>query len=157
MSYFSIRARLIFLAVLILSILSATIALLTRELSRDSQALAEEARLVGVVKSAENANKHFGELKYWLTDFASTLAPSSQDNAQTAKQQLASDLQVIAPVDQAGVAKIQRDLNALWESVEKAAEAYYSRDDSAGGRTYMSDAQTHVLSVNDEMDQIVTR
>ena len=37
MSYFSIRARLIFLAILLLSILAAAMALLTRELARDSQ------------------------------------------------------------------------------------------------------------------------
>ncbi len=155
MSYFSIRARLIFLAILLLAILSATIALLTRELSRDSEALSGEARLVTVVRSADDANKHFGDLKYWLTDFASNLVPASEHNAEAAKAQLDVDLQTIAPVDPQGAAKIQRDLNALWELVEKAAEAYYSRDDSAGGKALMADAQSHVTSVNNEIDEIV--
>jgi adenylate cyclase len=157
MSYFSIRARLIFLAILLLAILSATIALLTRELSRDSEALSDEAMLVTVVRSAGNANKHFADLKYWLTDFASNLVPVSEQNAETAKTQLDSDLKAIAPVDPQGVAKIQRDLNALWQLVEKAAEAYYSRDDSAGGKALMTDAQSHVTSVNNEIEQIVGR
>jgi adenylate cyclase len=157
MSYFTIRARLIFLAILLLAILSATIALLTRELLRDSEALSDEARLVAVVRSADNANQHFGDLKYWLTDFASNLVPASEHNAEAAKTQLDADLKAIAPVDPHGVAKIQRDLNALWELVEKAAEAYYSRDDSAGGKALMADAQSHVTSVNDEIEQIVGR
>jgi adenylate cyclase len=157
MSYFTIRARLIFLAILLLAILSATIAFLTRELSRDSEALSDEARLVTVVRSADNAKQHFGDLKYWLTDFASNLVPASEHNAEAAKTQLDSDLKAIAPVDPQGVAKIQRDLNALWELVEKAAEAYYSRDDSAGGKALMADAQSHVTSVNDEIEQIVGR
>jgi adenylate cyclase len=157
MSYFSIRARLLFLAILLLAILSATIALLTRELSRDSEALSDEAQLVAVVRSAGNANEHFGDLKYWLTDFASNLVPASEHNAEVAKTQLDTDLKAIAPVDPQGVAKIQRDLNALWELVEKAAEAYYSRDDSAGGKALMADAQSHVTSVNDEIEQIVGR
>jgi adenylate cyclase len=157
MSNFSIRARLIFLAVLLLAILSATIALLTRELSRDSEALSDEARLVTVVRSADNANKHFGDLKYWLTDFASTLVPTSQHNAETAKAQLDLDLKAIAAVDPNGVATIQRDLNALWELVEKAADAYYSSDDSAGGKALMADAQAHVTSVNKEIEDIVAR
>ena len=46
MSYFSIRARLIFLATLLLAILAATAALLTREIARNSQALSDEAQLV---------------------------------------------------------------------------------------------------------------
>ena len=157
MSYFSIRARLIFLAILLLAILSATIALLTRELSRDSEALSDEARLVTVVRNADNANKHFGDLKYWLTDFASTLLPNSQHNAEAAKAQLDFDLKAIASVEPEGVARIRRDVNALWELVEKAAEAYYSRDDSAGGNALMSNAQSHVTSVNNEIDEIVSR
>jgi adenylate cyclase len=157
MSYFSIRTRLVLLAILLLTILSATIALLTRELSRDSESLSDEARLVSVVKNADNANKHFGDLRYWLTEFASTLTPDSQHDAELAKAQLDLDLNAIMPVDPQGVAIIERDVNALWELVQKAAEAYYSRDDSAGGKAIMSEAQSHATSVNNEIEQIVAR
>ena len=44
-----------------------------RRLARDSQALTDEARLVSIVRSANAASKHFGDLRYWLTDFAETL------------------------------------------------------------------------------------
>ena len=44
MSYFSIRARLIFLAILLLAILAATAALLTRQLARNSEALSPMRR-----------------------------------------------------------------------------------------------------------------
>jgi len=64
MSYFSIRARLIFLAILLLAILAAVATLLTRELARDSEALSEETRLVSIVRNANNASKHYGDLKY---------------------------------------------------------------------------------------------
>src|SRR5215468_5469742 len=103
MSQFSIRARLIFLAVLLLAILVAVAALLTSELARDSQALSEEARLVSIVRNANNASKHFGDLKYWLTDLAATLLTSSQQNADAAKAQLDADLKTITPVDAEGV------------------------------------------------------
>ena len=52
MANFSIRLRLIVLAVLLLAILAATTMILTRELARDSQALSDEARLVSTVKNA---------------------------------------------------------------------------------------------------------
>ena len=144
MSNFSIRVRLIFLAVLLLAILAATTALLTRELARDSQALSDEARLVSTVKNANNASKHFGDLKYWLTDFATTLASSSQQKADAAKAQLDKDLELIAPVDAEGVAAIERDVDALWDLVQKAGEAYYSKDDTAGGNALMAQAQSHI-------------
>ena len=157
MSYFSIRARLIFLAILLLAILAATMALLTRELAHNSQALSDEAQLVSIVTNANKASKHFGDLKYWLTDFAGSLAVSSQQNAAAAKSELDGDLKAIAPVDTAGVTAVEHDVNTLWELVEKAADAYYSRDDSVGGSALMAEAQSHVLNVNNEIDGIVDR
>jgi adenylate cyclase len=157
MSNFSIRVRLIVLAVLLLAILAATTVILTRELARDSQALSDEAQLVSTVKNANNASKHFGDLKYWLTDFASTLASSSQQKADAAKAQLDKDLEIIAPVDADGVIAIERDVDAMWNLVQKAGEAYYSKDDTAGGNALMAQAQSHIPSVNNEIEQIVDR
>jgi adenylate cyclase len=157
MSYFSIRARLIFLATLLLAILALTAALLTRELARNSQAIADEAQLVSTVRNANKASKDFGDLKYWLTDFARNLAVNSQQNAAAAKAELDGDLKAIAPVDATGVATIDHDVNVLWELVEKAADAYYSRDDSVGGSALMAEAQSHILNVNNEMEGIVDR
>jgi signal transduction histidine kinase/CheY-like chemotaxis protein/HAMP domain-containing protein len=156
MSYFSIRARLIFLAILLLAILVAVAALLTRELARDSEALSEEARLVSIVRNANSASKHFGDLKYWLTDFSATLLASSQHNAEVAKGQLDADLKTIAPVDAKGVATIEQDVDALWALALKAAEAY-SGDDSAGGNALMAQAQARILNVNNEIEEIVNR
>jgi len=64
MSHVSIRARLIFLSVLLLAILAVSSALLIRELMRHSQSLAEQARLVSIVRTATTASKHFGDLKH---------------------------------------------------------------------------------------------
>ncbi len=157
MANFSIRLRLIVLAVLLLAILAATTMILTRELARDLQALSDEARLVSTVKSANNASKHFDDLKYWLTDFASNLAARSQQKADAAKAQLDIDLEAIAPVDADGVAAIEQDVDAMWDLVQKAGEAYYSRDDAAGGNALMAQAQSHIPSVNNEIEQIVDR
>jgi adenylate cyclase len=81
----SIRARLIFLSSSLLAILTVSSVLLTRELARDSEALAEEARLVSIVKDANAASKHFGDLRYWLADFAETQLSGSQANAAQPK------------------------------------------------------------------------
>jgi adenylate cyclase len=156
MSHFSIRARLIFLAILLLAILVAVATLLTRELAHDSQALSEEARLVSIVHNANNASKHFGDLKYWLTDYAATLLGSSQHNAEVAKGQLDVDLETIAPVDAKGVAAIEQDVDALWALAVKASQAY-SADDTAGGNALMAQAQSRILNVNNEIEEIVNR
>ena len=80
----SIRARLIFLSVLLLAILAVSRAPI-RELARDLQSLAEEAMLVSVVRNANSASKHFGDLKYWVIDAAVTQLARSQQTAEAAK------------------------------------------------------------------------
>ncbi len=70
----SIRARLIFLSILLLATLAVSSALLIRELARDSQSLAEEALLVSVVRNANSASKHFGDLKYWVIELGGLAA-----------------------------------------------------------------------------------
>jgi signal transduction histidine kinase len=156
MRFVSIRARLIFLAALLLAILAVASALLIGELVRGSHDLAEEARLVSIVRNANSASKHFGDLKYWITDSAKTLLVQSQQNADAAKARLDLDLKAIVPVDPASVAAIGREVDTLTELGRKAAEAY-SSDDSDGGNALMQQAQTHILNVDQEIEQIVDR
>src|SRR5258706_635562 len=113
MSHVSIRARLIFLSVLWLVILAVSSALLIRELMRHSQSLAEQARLVSIVRTATTASKHFGDLKYSLTDLAITQLSSSQENAAAAKVRLDQDLKAIAAVHSEGVAAISPQVHTL--------------------------------------------
>ncbi len=156
MPHLSIRARLIFLSILLLAILTTSLMLLSRELARDSEALAEEAGYVVIVKNANAANKHFGDLRYWLTDFAETLLSGSQQNAAAAKERLDSDLKEIAEVDPVGVAAIGREVDKLNELAQKAADAF-SSDDAAAGRALLAQAKQHILSVDEEIEKIVER
>src|ERR1700690_2880752 len=87
MPNFSIRLRLIFLSVLLLAILAGSSAFLIRELVRDSQDLTEEVKLVSIVKNANSASKHFGDLKYWAIDSAVTqLAKTRQKRENTPRR-----------------------------------------------------------------------
>ena len=156
MSHVSIRARLIFLSVLLLAILAVSSALLIRELMRHSQGLAEQARLVSIVRTATMASKHFGDLKYWLTDLAITQLASSQQNAAAAKARLDEDLKAIAAFHSEGVAAIGREVDTLTELARRAGEAY-SGDDSAEGNVLLAQARSRILNIDDEIDKVVAR
>ena len=151
----SIRARLIFLSVLLLAILAASSALLIRELARDSQSLAEEAQLVSVVKNANSASKHFGDLKYWVIDSAVTQLARSQEDAAAAKARLDSDLKAISAVDPAVVAAIEREVDTMTDLARQAGVAY-SSDDSAAGNALMEQAKSHILNIDDEINRSST-
>ncbi len=152
----SIRARLIFLSVLLLAILAASSALLIRELARDSQSLAEEATLVSVVRSANSASKHFGDLKYWVIDSAVTQLARSRQAAEAAKSGLDSDLSAISAVDPAVVTAIEHEVGAMTDLARKAGVAY-SSDDSAAGNALLEQVKSHILDIDNAIDRIVDR
>jgi len=155
-SHLSIRTRLIFLAVVLLAMLGISSALLSEELAHEAQDLATEAQLVSSVRDANIASKHFGDLKYWVTDFAVTQLARSQENAAAAKADLNTDLKAIAPFDADGVAAIAAEVEILGDLTYKAADAY-SSDDSATGSALMAQARDHILKINQEIDTIVDR
>ncbi len=152
----SIRARLIVLSVLLLAILVVSSALLIRELARDSRSLAEEATLVSVVRSANSASKHFGDLKYWEIDSAVTQLALSQQAARAAKAGLDTDLRAISPVDPAVVAAIEREVDTMTDLARKAGLAY-SSDDSAAGNALLEQAKSHIVDIDNAIEKIVDR
>ncbi|MGA8444309.1 MAG: ATP-binding protein [Roseiarcus sp.] len=152
----SIRARLIFLSVLLLAILVLSSALLIRELARDSRSLTEEATFVSVVKNANSVSKHFGDLKYWVIDAAVTQLARSKQAAEAAKAGLDSDLKAISAVDPAFVAAIEREVDAM-TSLARQAGVAYSSDDSAAGNALLEQAKSHVPDIDSEIDKIVDR
>src|SRR5579884_4055168 len=156
MLHFSIRARLIFLAIVLLGILAVTSLYLARELVRDSEALGEQARLVSELKTANDASKHFGDLKFWLTDLAVSLLVRSQQNADAARAALVNDLKALQPLDPDGVALVEREVNALVEQALKAVDAY-GNDQRVIGNTLMAQARTHVMTIAAELEHIVDR
>src|SRR3984957_8462912 len=153
MPNFSIRSRLIFLSVLLLSILAGSSALLIRELIRDSRSLSEEARLVSTVRDANSASKHFGDLKYWAIDSAVTQLASSQDAAELAKSGLESDLKAISAVDPEVVAAIGGEVTMMTDLARQGGVAY-SSDDSTAGNALLGQAKTHVMAIRDQIDPI---
>jgi signal transduction histidine kinase len=152
----SIRLRLIFLSVLLLAILAGSSALLIRELARDSESLTEEAKLVSVVKNANSASKHFGDLKYWAIDSAVTQLAHSQQAADVAKAGLDADLKAISAVDPAVVTAIAGEVYTMTDLARQAGVAY-SSDDSAAGNALLAQAKSHVMAIDDHLDKIVDR
>jgi signal transduction histidine kinase len=156
MPNFSIRLRLIFLSVLLLSILAGSSALLIRELVRDSQSLSAEAKLVSTVRDANLASKHFGDLKYWAIESAVTQLASSREAAERARTGLNSDLTAISAVDPEVVAAIRGEVYTMTDLARQAALAY-SSDDSAAGNALLAQAKSRILAIEDQIDKIVDR
>ena len=115
MSAFSIRARLIILFAVLLCLIFASFLYVTRELSTQSIRIAEESQLVSVVKTANSANRYYGDLKYWLSDLATSLLMRSEREVNRARTLLGTELSLLRPHANEDVAAIRRDIVLMME------------------------------------------
>ena len=155
-SSFTIRARLIILAVALLSALLLATAYLSREIANNEAAFVAEAQLVSVLKTANAANKDFGDLKYWLTDLAVSLLVRSQQNATQAKERLDADLKDLAKFDPASANYVTAEVAALLEQALKAVDAY-TNDQRVVGNSLMARSREHIVNVDRRLAGLADR
>ena len=114
------------------------------------------SEFVSIVKTANSASKHFGDLKYWAIDSAVTQLAASQQAADRAQSGLDSDLKAISVVDPTVVEAIEGEVNTLTDLARHAGVAY-SSDDSAAGNALLSQAKSWVMVIDDHLDKIVEK
>jgi adenylate cyclase len=152
----SVRACLVLLSVVLLAILFGVSALLSRSLNNAAEALADEARYVEVLRSASDAQKAFGDVKYWLTDLAVSLLNLSEQRAQEARARFESHLAALEPYDPQAIAVIRHELdNVVVRSLE-AVDAY-TEDRRVIGNTMRAQARVHIIEVDEWLSQLVDR
>jgi adenylate cyclase len=156
LSRLSISARLVLLSSVLLIILLAVSALLSRGLSNANHAVAEEARYVEVLRTASAAQKAFGDVKYWLTDLAVSLLNLSEERAREARVRFEQKLAELEPFDREAIAAIRVDLNSLMDRSLEAVDAY-AEDRRVIGNSIMATARVHIIAVDERLSQLVDR
>jgi len=155
-SRLSIRGRLTLLAVSLLIILMLTVGYLTVELASDSTALDSQAGVAEQLKIAGQAERHFGDFKYWLEEYAVSLLDESQESAATAQREFEGDLKALSAIDSAGVALIRAELTELQSLSLEATEAY-GNNQRETGNALMAKSRDHVRKVDQELSSIVDK
>src|ERR671919_2119509 len=156
MTRLSIFARLVILAVVLLTVLVGSSLYLTRELHENSATLVEQGEALALVKSANSTNKAFGDLKYWLADLAVSLLVRAEQKAAEARDALEAELDVLEAYDPAAVAEIRDAVDALVTQSLQAVDAY-TNGNRVTGNALMAGARQHVTAVDDRLSGLVAR
>lgn len=154
MTRLSILARLILLSAVLLAFLVVTNVLLSQRLSRNADAISEGAVAINVLKRANAANTHFGELKYWLSDLSVSLLMRSETNALTARDALEADLAFLETVAPDHVGVIRTELEQFLEQAFKAVDAY-TDDQRVLGNSLVAKGQVHIAKIDAELSALV--
>ena len=156
MTRLSIFARLVLLAVVLLTVLVGANLYLTRELHENSATLAEQGEALALVKSANSTNKAFGDLKYWLADLAVSLLVRAEQKAAEARDALEAELDVLEAYDPVAVAEIRDSVDALVTQSLQAVDAY-TDGNRVTGNALMAGARQHIAAVDDRLSRLVAR
>jgi PAS domain S-box-containing protein len=155
-SRLSIFARLVLLAVVLLSVLVGTSLYLTRELHQNSATLVEQGEALALVGTADRTNKAFGDLKYWLADLAVSLLVRAEQKATEARAALERELDQLEAYDPGAVDAIRTEVDALVTQSLQAVEAY-TDGNRVIGNALMAGARQHIAAVDERLSELVAR
>ncbi|MDP9811368.1 signal transduction histidine kinase/CheY-like chemotaxis protein [Rhizobium tibeticum] len=145
-----IPLRLICLSAALLGALLLSVAFMAHDL-RENQRRVEEANArFHMFDDAAKAHRHFGEVRYWLTDLSVSLLTLSERRAQEARKTLEQDLariKVFAP-DEANT--ILQGSNAYFEKAMEAVDAY-TNDNRVIGNSRLAAARSY----SDQIDTVL--
>src|SRR5437868_261696 len=154
MSHLTIRAKLIFLSGALLCMLVATNLYLTRTLSKNSAAVANETELSAVIDRANGARIAFGEMRYWLTDLAVSLLTPSERNAAAARVRMDGYLDKLAGRKPDLVAAVRAERQAFGNSANDAVDKY-TNDQRVLGNSLLAEARNHSVKVDELLAALI--
>ncbi len=154
MARFSIRARLIILFGILLCLFFASSVYVTRELTHNAEQVAAESHWFSVVKTANSANRYYGDLKYWLSDLATSLLMRAEREVNTSLHALEQQLTKLESHDPAVVALIRIDIGGMMTFAFQAVDAY-TMDERVLGNSLMAKAQTYIERIDRHLGSIV--
>jgi PAS domain S-box-containing protein len=155
-SRLSIFARLVLLAVVLLSVLVGTSLYLTRELHKNSATLVDQGEALALVETADRTNKAFGDLKYWLADLAVSLLVRAEQKAMEARAALERELDLLEAYDPGAVSAIRAEVASLVAQSLQAVEAY-TAGNRVIGNALMAVARQHIAAVDEQLSDLVGR
>ncbi len=142
-----ISLRLVCLSTALLLALLVSVAFMARDL-RENQRRVEETNLrFHMFDEAARAHRHFGEVRYWLTDLSVSLLTLSERRAQAARTALEEDLTRIKQFAPEAANIIEAGSTAYYEKAMQAVDAY-TDDNRVIGNSQLAAARNY----SDEVD-----
>jgi len=151
-----IRYRLILLSAALIAALVGTNMYMNQQLRLGAEALVAEAQYVEDLRNASDAEKAFGDLKYWLTDAAVSLLNLSEQRAREAKARLDAELTNLEPHDPDAVRTIRREIELVMSRSLDAVNAY-ADDRRVIGNMLSSQARVHIAAVDEALARLVAK
>ena len=115
----------------------------------------EQALILARLHTIQATANQFGDMRYWLTDLAVSWQNESEENAEAALESLQTLLGELESTDREVVAAIRPLIQQFHDVMIEAVDAYVD-DNRVLGNSKVADGRAHVVTVNNELRQILT-
>ena len=137
-----------------LSVLAGSNLYLAERLSRSTDAIGADQRLIEDLKTAIDANRSFGDFKYWLLELAVGPQKGSEEKALAARDAFSEKLDKLDEVDEEAVSVLRIEISSLLDSTEFAIEALHEKDQSLADR-FLKNGLNHIRVVDRRLSGLV--
>jgi PAS domain S-box-containing protein len=150
----SISSRMIVLSSVLLLAMIASNFYLRGKIEQGAEMLINDERLISKLDSAIEANRAFGDLKYWLLELGIDPRGRTEDNVIDARRVLAKNLDTLEEFDAEGVAVLRLEVGALMDTTLIAIESY-TDNQQALGDAFLAKGLEHIRVVDRRLSDMV--
>jgi PAS domain S-box-containing protein len=144
----------IVLSSVLLLVMIASNVYLRGKIGQGAEMLLTDERLISKFDTAIDANKAFGDLKYWLLELGVDPRARTEDNVIAARRDLAEKLGKLEGFDAEGVAVLRLEVGALMDTTLIAIESY-AENQQALGDTFLAKGLEHIRVVDRRLSVLV--
>jgi methyl-accepting chemotaxis protein len=150
----SIPSRMIVLSSILLLVMIASNIYLRGKVGQGAEMLLTDERLISKLDTAIDANKAFGDLKYWLLELGVGARARTEDNVIAARRALEEKLDSLEGLDAEAVAVLRLEVGALMDTTFFAIESY-AENQKALGDTFLAKGLEHIRVVDRRLSDLV--
>jgi signal transduction histidine kinase/CheY-like chemotaxis protein/HAMP domain-containing protein len=150
---FSIRARLIALAVFLLGAMVASSLFVRSELNQALDTAENSAAVSEIIQATAGVRSAFNDLRYWQADLAVSLLTTSEENVVAARERLVTEIDELAAFRPAEAAALRDGINRYDEFATRAVEAYTDGQRVVGNASF-AEARQAGIAVGEMLSQL---
>ena len=150
----SIPSRMIMLSSVLLLVMIASNIYLRGKIGQGAEMLVTDERLISQLDTAIDANKAFGDLKYWLLELGVEPQARTEDNVNESRGVLTNKLDSLEDYDREGVAVLRLEVGSLMDTTQIAIESY-AENQQALGDSFLAKGLEHIRVVDRRLSDMV--
>jgi PAS domain S-box-containing protein len=150
----SIPSRMIVLSSILLLVIIASNVYLRGKIGQGADMLVTDERLISQLDTANDANKAFGDLKYWLLELGVGPRERTEDNVIASRSVLEDKLDNLEIFDPEGVAVLRLEVGSLMDTTLIAIESYADQQQAIGD-SFLAKGLEHIRVVDRRLSDLV--